>query len=328
MSRSPEDEPELYELAQAVRYAERQHPDRGRIGTDTSPDAEAVRFRSWLDSGSSDCPVKEYEPATADQPAELTVAVEGLLGPHGVLPPPYSTLARQRLRQRDVTMRNWLDVFQHRLLSFRVRAWEKPRLEVVEDRPGTPHLRAFVGLDNATNAAADELRTRHAGVFRRTIRTADQIREVLQAQLGLPVEVVQLAPKRLYLDGDQRCRLPVASDIDSPLVLNGTSPLGRSVLEVQHQLHIKLGPMDYAQFQRYQLGGSDWPRVKELVWTTVGLEFEVTLQFWLQAEEVPESRLERDEGVALCLGRNVWLAAHGAAAPVGDVTVTIPMPDA
>ena len=328
MSASPVDEPERYELAQAVRYAERQRPESGRVGTDAAPDTEAVRFRTWLDSGTPGTTVKEYVPATADQPAEVMVAVEGLLGVHGVLPTPYSTLARQRLRQRDVTLRTWLDLFQHRLLSLKVRAWEKPRLEAVSQLPGTTHLRAFAGIDDGTTAAHDEFWTQHVGVFSRPIRTADDIRQVLQAQLGTPVVVVPLSPKRLYLDDGQRCRLPREEDIESPFVLNGTAPLGRSVLEVQHHLQIELGPLSYEQFQRMQPGGCDWPRVQELVWSTIGLEQEVTLRFWLQANEVPQLVLNPDESDGPRLGRNVWLASHGVAKPVGDVMATVPLPDA
>ena len=321
-------EPELYELGQAVRFAERLRPDLGRIGTDASPDLEAVRFRTWLDSGIPGCTVKEFHPTTTDQPAELIVAVEGLLGVHGVLPLPYTTLVRQRVRKRDITLRSWLDLFHHRLLSLRVRAWEKSRLEQTETRPGTTHLRAFAGIDDATEAAHEEIWTQHVDVFSKPVRTIDGIRQVLQVQLGTTVEVLPLTAKRLYLKSDQRCQLPMAVDFESQLILNGAVPLGRSVLEVQHQIQIELGPLKYEQFHRMQPGGTDWPKVQQCVWSTVGLEYEVTLRFWLRPEDVPESRLNPSEIDGPRLGRNVWLSSHGVAQPVGDVMATVPLPDA
>lgn len=61
--------------------------------------------------------------------AELTVAFLGLIGPSGVLPHHYTTLALERLRKGDRALCDFLDIFHQRLITFFAAAGEKYRVE-------------------------------------------------------------------------------------------------------------------------------------------------------------------------------------------------------
>ena len=51
-----------------------------------------------------------------------------------MLPHHYTELLIQRIRERDDSLRDFLDLFHHRLISLFYRAWEKYRLPVAYER--------------------------------------------------------------------------------------------------------------------------------------------------------------------------------------------------
>ncbi len=74
----------------------------------------------------------------------------GLTGPTGVLPYAYTELILERLRSKDNSLASFLDIFNHRMISFFYRAWEKYRFPVTyalgEEDLFTHHLLDLVGL--------------------------------------------------------------------------------------------------------------------------------------------------------------------------------------
>ena len=88
----------------------------------------------------------------------MTVAFMGLTGPQGVLPRYYTELMLERLQAKDQTLRDFFDVFNHRMISLFFRAWEKHHCTVgfeqwlllgKEDRFARC-LFALAGLGNAS----------------------------------------------------------------------------------------------------------------------------------------------------------------------------------
>ena len=65
----------------------------------------------------------------------MLVAFLGLTGPSGVLPPHYTAHADARVcAAKDTSLRDLLDMFNHRLISLFYRAWEKYRLPFAYER--------------------------------------------------------------------------------------------------------------------------------------------------------------------------------------------------
>lgn len=133
---TPRSQPEAFAFFQAVRLLELEALCRGRqpVGHDFAPESESVRLRCApaLAFPRSEVRGLRDSPGTdaagRARPCELDVAFLGLIGPLGALPQHYNELVLQRLRRRDRTLRDFLDLFHHRSLSFFYRAWRKYRL--------------------------------------------------------------------------------------------------------------------------------------------------------------------------------------------------------
>ena len=147
-----------YDFFQAVRLLERMYPKRRPVGHPNPPKDEVVRFRAHLALSFPASAVYEVTPpvdSTLPMP-QMTVTFLGLYGPSGVLPR-YYTEMMMRL-EREVRgperrgLREWLDLFNHRLISLFFRAWEKYRFPIHYERGGhkgddpDPFTRALFSL--------------------------------------------------------------------------------------------------------------------------------------------------------------------------------------
>jgi type VI secretion system protein ImpH len=139
------DEPYRFSFFQAVRLAELIARDDlrrpcGSVGRDSPPEAEAVHFRTQPSLAFPGSQVTRVELPNGEggdklSPLEMVVSFLGLIGPNGVLPHHYTALLLWRtIREKDNSLRDWLDVFQHRIVSQFYRAWEKYRLPFAFER--------------------------------------------------------------------------------------------------------------------------------------------------------------------------------------------------
>ena len=186
-------EPYRFDFFQAVRLLERLEAEQGRscypVGHDRLPAQEAVRLRALPGLSFPAGEISQIRPRDTqgndNLPPEMIVTFMGLTGPAGVLPQHYTTLLLQRLRSRDTTLRDFLDLFNHRMLSLFYRAWEKYRFPLAYERSrldkgGTINqetpadsdlfgqgLYALVGLGLPGAACPGGARQRSLSVFRR-----------------------------------------------------------------------------------------------------------------------------------------------------------------
>lgn len=133
------EEPFKFDFFQAVRILEKHRPDLSPVGGVAPPRNEVVRFVSYPSLVFPASSIQEYRPASELHPtAELSINFMGLHGPSGVLPAIYTDLIL-RLR-RDVrgperyALRDFFDLFNHRLISLFHRAWAKYRFYVPFER--------------------------------------------------------------------------------------------------------------------------------------------------------------------------------------------------
>jgi type VI secretion system protein ImpH len=152
--------PYEFDFFQAVQILERADSGRIAIGLQGPPDREAVRLRSLASLNFPPSSIYALEkgiaiPGRPMAPPAMTVAFGGLFGPDGALPTHY-TQAIIRLLERGrgdekTSLRDWLDLFNHRLIALFYRSWEKYRCTVPFVRYMRARMLAEGGLPGAAN---------------------------------------------------------------------------------------------------------------------------------------------------------------------------------
>jgi type VI secretion system protein ImpH len=272
-------------------------------------------------------------------PAEMTVAFLGLAGPCGVLPPHYTTLLLRRLRRRDTALRDFLDLFHHRLTSLFYRAWEKYRLPFAHERhrldarPGeedlpTRALYSLVGLGTAglrgRRQVPDQAFLYYAGLFSHWPRSAEALEALLGDYLEMPVRVLQLQGQWLSLEREDRARLPgpaCPQGRNNRVAVNLV--IGDRVWEVQSKFRIRVGPLTAKQFRRLIPSADGLLPLCQLARSYAGPEFDFDVQAVLLPREVPWCRLGGD-GEGAYLGWNTWVRCGDFRRDVDDAVFALP----
>jgi type VI secretion system protein ImpH len=344
-------EPSRFDFFQAVRVLERlarqragQDPRRPQlpVGQDQPPDQEFARFRALPALGFPPAAVSQVTepPEPPGRPGgplpalEMVVGFLGLIGPQGVLPPHYTTLLLQRLRAKDHALRDFLDLFHHRLISFFYRAWEKYRLPFAYERShldsegadpdlATLALYCLGGLGTAglrgRMAVGDEAFLFYSGHFAHYPRCAVALEGMLQDYFETPVQVLQAHGQWLVLSEDDRSLLPgPPHPAGQHNGLGVDTIVGDRVWDVQCKFRVRMGPLTYGQFHRFMPSGEGLRALGEMTRTFTGPELEFDVQLVLRRSEVPACRLAAGEADPPLLGWNTWVAGGDAADDASD----------
>lgn len=317
------DEPYLFEFFQAVRLLERMSPEREAVGrSGGTPAGEVVRFRTRasLEFPASQIHAIEREEteesngvdrtlAGGERPPEMFVNFMGLTGPLGTLPSHYTELLIERARYKDTAYWEFLDIFNHRLISLFYRAWEKYRFHVAYERGEqdhfTEHLLDVIGLGTrglqGRLGLPDEALLFYGGLIAQQPRSASAIAAILGDYFGVPVRVDQFTLQWLALDEGNLTRLGAAnSDLGIDMIV------GTRVEDSQSKFRLAIGPLKLREFLRFLPDQPTLGFVTKLTRWLVGMEFDFDVELQLRAEEVPSCRLGSGE-MNPRLGWTSWL---------------------
>jgi type VI secretion system protein ImpH len=324
-----------YGFFQAVRLLQRLSPEREPVGCGDDPRREAVRFRSRIDLSfppSDLAGIRWPEPRAGEEdPApELTVAFMGLANPasFGSLPLPYTELILERGREKDHAFRDFLDIYNHRLVALFYRAWEKYNFAVAYERGqeertgafedalycllglGMPALRRRLPCDDrALLARAHALRPGPASAL--------ALVELLESYFAVPVQIEQFVPAWYVMEDEERSRLGGRA-----CELGRNLNLGARVQVGQSRFRVRLGPLGWSEFRDLLPAGTAFGPLVELVRLATGPEFDCDVQLVLKSEVVPPLRLGvADEQGAPYLGWSTWLHRAGRMQDAADVII-------
>ncbi len=305
-------EPYRFDFFQAVRLLERIYSMRRPIGHAAEPESEVVRFRTpvTLTFPASEIHALKPEEKDTDNPSppQMTVAFMGLTGPLGVLPHAYTELLMERLRNKDRTLYEFLDLFNHRVLSLFYRAWEKYRFPVAFERGlddrFTEFLFDIVGLGTRglrhRFSFSDQGLLSYGGLIANKPHSASALAGILSDYFDAPVTMEQFQGQWLKLEPESYSTLGRANHQLGQSTLAGTR-----VWDTQSKFRVRFGPLRFAQFSALLPNGTACKPASELIRFLAGQEFDFDLQLVLQKAEVPACQLSSQ--AKPMLGWTTWL---------------------
>ena len=311
-------EPYRFSFFQAVRLLTRLDPGRTPVGGGASPSDEVVRFRSHVTLAFPPSEIYDLtESGSGRRARTMTVAFMGLTGTSGVLPRHYTEHLLERMKAKDFVLRDFLDLFNHRLLSLFYRVWEKHRVPIQFERSayvqrsedrfgryvfslmglGTPGLRGRLTAD-------DQFLLAYGGLLAQRPRSACALKQWLSHYFDVPVSILQLIGEWLELGQEDWTRLGVPG-VNNRLGISATA--GTRVWDQQAGIEIRVGPMAYQQYERLLPSGKAFGLFVAMTRFFVGRELSFNVRPLLTASEVPECRVSETESYAPRLGWTTWL---------------------
>ncbi len=228
----------------------------------------------------------------------------GLTGPLGVLPLYYTQLVSERARARDTAMRDFLDIFNHRMASLFYQAWEKYRFGIEYERSGrdqvSHHLLDFIGLGTAglenRQTLSDHSLMYYAGLLSQHPRSAVALRQLIEDYFEVPAAIEQFAGAWYRLSPDMQCCLDRVQS-DSERVAIG-AVVGDEIWDEQSRVRIVLGPLTMERYLDFLPSGTAFEPLRTLTRFFSGNEFDFEVRLVLERDDVPPCELGREDAGA------------------------------
>ena len=316
-----QEKPYGFSLFAALRLLEQSFAQQPRLGESRKAMDDLVRLGQLPHLSFAPSVVASVVP-NDDGQLRLEQYGFGVFGPNGALPLHLTELAYERRRHKeDGTIVDFLNLFQHRLISLFYRAWADGEPTVNLDRPDTDRFRAYVGalfgvgVESAfdLDGVPDYAKLSRAGRFTQQTRSADGLEAILADYFDIPVEVRQFAGAWLDIPTDLHCRLG-----EQQLGLSTT--LGATTWQCQHKFEIVLGPLPGADFSNFLPGARGLTELHSLVRLYTNDEWAWQVRLLMRdADNIRGMRLGHGPDVGTTvdsnrLGWTTWLSARRAGA--------------
>jgi type VI secretion system protein ImpH len=312
LARLLESEPYRFDFFQAVRLLERIAPERRPVGRFVKPSSEAARFGA---RPALAFPASQIQSITPREGAPPFVEVNfmGLDGPLGVLPYAYTELILERLRQKDTALRDFLDIFNHRIVSLFYQAWEKYRFTVAYERGELDRFSHLLldliglgteGLQKRQDTADDSL-IYYSGLLGLNTRSAAAFEQIVSDYFDVPVSVQQFVGAWQPLEESNQCSL--GEDTGPSEQLGWGVVVGDEIWDQQSRVRLRFGPLTIDQYRNFLPGGDAWKELRAIARFFTRDEFDVEAQFVLRRDDVPPCELAGESADAPRLGWSTWV---------------------
>ena len=292
----------------AVRLLECAAPDKPRVGYASRLRDEPVRLSQHVSLAFLGQELETLEEGSRAHPYRLYCNFLGLLGSNGPMPVHYTEHALQRAaHHNDPTFRDFIDLFNHRMLSLFYRAIAEADPAINLDRGQNSRYSDYVAavggnlsvMGNERDSLPDGARFNFAGWLGARTRSPSGMQALVSSYFGLACEIKEFVGDWLPIPQEERLRL---GSQQSNCELGISTYAGGKVWSISHKFRIKIGPMTWDEYTVFTPGGKRNSELRDLVKSYYGDEFDWDLE--LELREGEARRLSLDKTQQLGFG---WL---------------------
>ena len=291
-----------------------------KIGYTQHPKDEWVRFTQEATLAFPPTQVAKFFPAKEGEYPKLSIFCFGLLGCNGPMPLHFTEYVFNRVKHhKDHALKNFIDLFHHRMISMYYRAWAVNQQTVSfewNDDPIGKYIGSLFGRGtkhaNTLDAVPRAARLYYSGRLTHPTMNAEGLCAILSDYFGVPVHIEQFVGQWLTIPKENRWVMGASKETGS---LGKNCIVGKRVWDCQHKFRMILGPMKLSVYSRVLPGNTGFDLLKAWIKSYVGLLFDWEIQLILLAEEVP--KLKADNSIQL--GYTSWLRTKKYRVNAGDL---------
>ncbi len=301
-------EPYRFEFHQAIKLLEYLHPKAAPFGETVDPTDEVVTVKSrvYLESLSSDIYSLENMGRYDYQPLLMNVNFMGIAGIQGPLPYPYTEMIIQRVRAGDSSLKDFLDIFNHRLISILHRIRKQYMISLNTQSPEKTEiaigLKSFLGLGQRALQNRLHVQDRslldYAGLFWINPRSADGLDSVLTSYFNIPLSIDKCVGGWRSLSSDQVTRIGTQGQWQK---LGQGAAMGTRVWDQQGFINLNIGPLNPDQLDVLLPNGLGFKKIQDLIKLYAGPT--ITCKTRITVNNPPPLRL----GQKSYLGWRTWI---------------------
>lgn len=312
-------EPYRFEFHQAIKLLEYLYPSAKPFGETVNPLDEVVTVKSrvYLESMASDIYSLEnlhMEMSSPYKPPILNVNFMGIAGIQGPLPFPYTEMIIQRQRNGDYSLKDFFDIFNHRLISILHRIRKQYLISLNTCLPEKTEiavgLRSFLGL--GARALQNRLHVPdrslldYAGFYWTHPHSAQGLERILANYFHIPIRVEKCIGLWRSIPQDQQTRIGRKGRWQK---LGEDAAIGKRVWDQNSHFRLHIGPIDVTQLDLFLPEGKCFERLKDL--TNLYADSSMDYSIYYIVKSPPSTCL----GKKSYLGWRSWL---GTSLKVGD----------
>lgn len=255
--------------------------------------------------------------------AEMIVNLMGLAGALGPLDMPTTELIIERLARKDTALKDFLDIFNHRLISLLYRIRKMHRIGLEDAPPGqdksSGYLFSIIGMGTDGLRGRMQIRDRsllnYAGLLGQEPRSLVGLELILADYFKIEGKVKgrQFVGQWYDLDESQWTRIGVSGQ--NQVLGQDAVVAGTRVWDQQAKIEIQLGPLTLQQFLNFTPTGWGFRSLCDLTRFYLGDTIDVNFRLILKGEEVPPPILGMEEEPRL--GWTSWLTTPPSRLPAG-----------
>ncbi|RMF72738.1 MAG: type VI secretion system baseplate subunit TssG [Planctomycetota bacterium] len=298
-----------YDFYQLLHIIEQVEADAAMVGQTGPPWQEPVRLRPFL--GLQFPPGDIASADWVDNPLEttghlrITLTLLGLYGSDSPLPAHFTESLLPE-GEGDVRVREFIDLFHHRVFSLLFRVWKKYRYYVVfrssGDDPISKIVRGFLGIGTPhldQQLTVNPVRMfRYAGLLSQRPRSAIGLVGQLEDYFpDVPFDLEQCVGRWLRIQPGDRNRLGARK-----CTLGHDFLVGERMFDRSGKFRVKVGPVGFDAYTRFLPGGDALQDLMQVVRLYCDDPLDYDVEVTLKGDEVPDTPL----GEHRYVGRLAW----------------------